>query len=108
MRVRCSDGLRVAEHYGNFHQRNSTDLALAAVDANSSITAAFTHDSKLDERLEVGFQVALLYTTASGQRRIRVHNISLPAVADMHRVFKHADHDAVISFFVKAGISFLS
>ncbi|KAF9200494.1 COPII coat Sec23p-Sfb3p heterodimer component, partial [Haplosporangium sp. Z 27] len=70
MRVRCSTGLRIAEHFGNFHMKNSTDLEIAGLDSEKAFGVLVKHDGKLDERTEASFQVALLYTTADGLRRL--------------------------------------
>jgi len=59
-------------------------------------------DGQLDERLLVGFQCALLYTTLEGQRRIRVHNLSMPATSSVSQVFRNADLDTAMNFFAKA------
>jgi hypothetical protein len=40
-------------------------------------------------------QVALLYTTALGVRRIRVHTLSLRTATDMPEVFRNADMEAL-------------
>ncbi|KAF9309272.1 COPII coat Sec23p-Sfb3p heterodimer component, partial [Linnemannia elongata] len=70
MRVRCSTGLRITEHFGNFHMKNSTDLELAGIDSEKAFGVLVKHDGKLDEKVEASFQVALLYTTADGLRRV--------------------------------------
>ena len=53
------------------------------------------HEGKLERKLDVVFQSALLYTTATGERRVRVQNISARSANDIVEVFKTADEDAV-------------
>ncbi|KAI8594780.1 Sec23/Sec24 trunk domain-containing protein, partial [Dissophora ornata] len=101
MRVRCSTGLRIAEHFGNFHMRNSTDLELAGIDSEKAFGVLVKHDGKLDEKTEASFQVALLYTTADGRRRVRVHNFSTPVTTLLGNVFRWADMDTTINFLSK-------
>ncbi|KAF9382274.1 COPII coat Sec23p-Sfb3p heterodimer component [Mortierella sp. AD011] len=105
MRVRCSTGLRIAEHFGNFHMKNSTDIELAGLDSEKAFGVLVKHDGKLDERTEASFQVALLYTTADGLRRVRVHNFSTPVTTLLGNVFRWADMDTTINFLSKGAIS---
>ncbi|KAF9960175.1 COPII coat Sec23p-Sfb3p heterodimer component [Mortierella alpina] len=105
MRVRCSTGLRIAEHFGNFHMKNSTDLELAGLDSEKAFGVLVKHDGKLDEKNEASFQVALLYTTADGLRRVRVHNFSTPVTTLLGNVFRWADMDTTINFLSKGAIS---
>jgi protein transport protein SEC24 len=105
MRVRCSDGLVIDEHVGNFYNRNSSDLELGGIDSEKSITVLFKHESKLDEKSEVSFQCALLYTTQEGQRRIRVHNLSIPVTTLIGNAFKYADMDTIVSVLIKLSIA---
>ena len=46
-------------------------------------------------------QAALLYTTASGHRRIRVHTLSLPIVATVGDVFTRVDLDTIVALSLK-------
>ncbi|KAF9427642.1 COPII coat Sec23p-Sfb3p heterodimer component [Podila epigama] len=105
MRVRCSAGLRITEHFGNFHMKNSTDLELAGIDSEKAFGVLVKHDGKLDEKTEASFQVALLYTTADGFRRVRVHNFSTPVASLLGNVFRWADMDTTINFLSKGAIS---
>lgn len=49
-------------------------------------------------------QCALLYTTVYGQRRIRVHTLSLPCTSVLNNLFRTADLDTQFSCFLKQGI----
>uniref|UniRef100_A0A8C5BDK2 Uncharacterized protein n=1 Tax=Gadus morhua TaxID=8049 RepID=A0A8C5BDK2_GADMO len=46
-------------------------------------------------------QCALLYTTAGGQRRLRVHNLSLNCSSQLMELFKSCETDSLINFFSK-------
>ncbi|SPO37007.1 related to Protein transport protein Sec24C [Pseudozyma flocculosa] len=105
MRVRCSNGLRVADHYGNFYQRNVTDIELGTMDADKCIAALIKHEAKLDEKHEVYFQCAVLYTTAQGERRVRCHNLAVPVSSLLGNVFRYADMDSAVAFYMKETIS---
>ncbi|KAJ1977592.1 COPII coat Sec23p-Sfb3p heterodimer component [Dimargaris xerosporica] len=105
LRVRCSDGLRVNEHFGNFFMRNNTDVELAGIDSDKAIGVTFRHEGRLDERNDVYFQVALLYTTAAGARRIRVHNLALPVTGLIGNMFRNAEVDTSVNLLTKMAIS---
>lgn len=105
MRIRCSNGLHVQGHYGNFFQRNTTDIELANVDADKAIAASFKHDGKLDEKQEAHFQTAILYTSVDGERRVRVHNIAVPVTSLLGNVFRYADLDSTVAYFTKECIT---
>ncbi|KAK4521396.1 Translation factor guf1 mitochondrial [Mucor velutinosus] len=105
LRVRCSNGLSVEDHYGNFNMSNATDLELANINADTTVGVALKHDGKLPENKPVYFQCALLYTTAQGQRRVRVHNLSLNVGVTANPVFKLADLDTSLNFIIKRNIT---
>ncbi|RKO83219.1 Sec23/Sec24 trunk domain-containing protein, partial [Blyttiomyces helicus] len=103
LRIRVSNGLKVSDYFGNFYMKNATDIELAGLDSLKSIGVALHHDGKLDEKMESGIQAALLYTTASGARRIRVHNISFSNTSLLGDVFRLADMDTTVNYLAKAG-----
>ncbi|KAF9973898.1 COPII coat Sec23p-Sfb3p heterodimer component [Actinomortierella ambigua] len=105
MRVRCSAGLRIAEHFGNLHMKNSTDVELAGLDSEKAYGVLVKHEGRLDEKTEASFQVALLYTTADGRRRVRVHNFSTPVASLLGNVFRWADMDTTINFLSKGAVA---
>ncbi|KAF9330640.1 COPII coat Sec23p-Sfb3p heterodimer component [Podila minutissima] len=103
LRVRCSTGLTTTEHVGNFFMKNGTDVELAGLDSERALGVLIKHEGgKLDEKAEASFQVALLYTTASGQRRVRVHNFSVPITGQMSQMFREADMDTTVNFLARA------
>ncbi|KAJ3293514.1 COPII coat Sec23p-Sfb3p heterodimer component [Borealophlyctis nickersoniae] len=105
LRVRVSTGLKVVEYYGNFYMRNATDIELAGLDSTKAVGIALKHDGKLDEKAESSIQAALLYTTATGERRIRVHNISVPNTTLLGNVFRYADMDTTLNYLAKAAVA---
>jgi protein transport protein SEC24 len=64
---------------------NIKDVELAALDADKGIAIELKHDDKLDESAGAAVQVALLYTSVFGERRLRIHNLQV--VADQKRIF---------------------
>ncbi|EDQ85874.1 uncharacterized protein MONBRDRAFT_38641 [Monosiga brevicollis MX1] len=102
LRVRTSTGLRPVEFHGAMTMENSQDVELANVDAKHNITVRIKHDDKIDEGSEAHFQVALLYTTRFGERRIRVHTLSLRTANNLADIFRSADMDSIIVALPKA------
>lgn len=75
------------------------------IDADKSISCTFSYDGKLDSKLDAHFQAALLYTTASGQRRVRCTN-TVASVTDVPReCMKFIDQDAVVAIVGKEACS---
>ncbi|KAG8405779.1 COPII coat Sec23p-Sfb3p heterodimer component [Metarhizium acridum] len=112
MKVRCSNGLQVSAYHGNFVQHTfGADLEIGAIDSDKALAVSFSHDGKLDSKLDAHFQSALLYTTASGQRRVRCSNI-IASVSETSKeagmreqgiraCMKFVDQDAVIALLAK-------
>jgi protein transport protein SEC24 len=92
----------VVDYFGNFYMKNSTDIELAGIDSQKTFAVSIKHDGKLDEKLDSGFQVALLYTTAEGDRRIRVLNLSVPNSSSLGNVFRSAEMDTTMNYLAKA------
>ncbi|NXP16314.1 SC24D protein, partial [Scytalopus superciliaris] len=102
MRVRTSTGFRATDFLGAIYMNNTTDVEMAAVDCDKAVTVEFKHDDKLNEDTGALIQCALLYTTVSGQRRIRIHNIGLNCSAQLGDVYRACETDALINFFAKS------
>ncbi|OAA50541.1 Sec23/Sec24 family protein [Metarhizium rileyi] len=112
MKVRCSNGLQVSAYHGNFVQHTfGADLEIGVIDADKALAVSFSYDGKLDSKLDAHFQSALLYTTTSGQRRVRCSNI-IASVSETSKeagmrdqgiraCMKFVDQDAVIALLAK-------
>ncbi|KAI5294085.1 COPII coat Sec23p-Sfb3p heterodimer component, partial [Ascosphaera acerosa] len=102
LKVRCSNGLQVAAYHGNFLQHTfHPELELGTIDADKALAVMFSYDGKLDPSLDAHFQAALLYTTASGQRRVRCINIVAAVNEGSVDIMKAIDQDAVVNFIAK-------
>merc|ERR1719312_517273 len=77
MRVRTSTGVRPTDFFGSFYMANTTDMELAALNCDMSLACEIKHDDKLTEEDGVYIQAALLYTSVSGKRRLRILNLAL-------------------------------
>ncbi|CAL1266343.1 unnamed protein product [Larinioides sclopetarius] len=101
LRVRTSAGISPVFYYGNFYMSNATDIELSAIDCYKAITVEFAYDDKLPEGETVFIQAALLYTTRTGDRRIRVHNIAFPTSVGMPDIYKSCEMDSTVNFLAK-------
>lgn len=66
---------------------------------NGSIQADVS--AQLDPKLDAHFQSALLYTTATGQRRVRCSNIVASVAENARESMKLVDQDAVVTIMAK-------
>lgn len=101
MRVRTSTGVRPTDFYGHFYMSNTTDMELASIDCDKAISIEIKHDDKLTEEEGVFIQAALLYTSCSGIRRLRVINLSLKTSSQMAELYRSCDLDAIINHLSK-------
>uniref|UniRef100_A0A8B9BNX8 SEC24 homolog D, COPII coat complex component n=1 Tax=Anser brachyrhynchus TaxID=132585 RepID=A0A8B9BNX8_9AVES len=104
MRVRTNTGFRATDFFGAIYMDNTTDVEMAAVDCDKAVTVEFKHDDKLNEDSGALIQCAVLYTSISGQRRLRIHNIGLNCSSQLADVYKTCETDALINFFAKSAI----
>ncbi|KAJ8271372.1 hypothetical protein COCON_G00102310 [Conger conger] len=102
MRVRTSTGFRATDFFGALHMSNTTDVEMAAVDSDKTVTVEFKHDDALAEDTGALIQCALLYTTVGGQRRLRIHNLGLACSTQLADLYKSCETDALINFFAKS------
>ncbi|KAL3849904.1 hypothetical protein ACJIZ3_011786 [Penstemon smallii] len=104
MRIRCGKGVRFTSYHGNFMLRSTDLLALPAVDCDKAYAAQLSLEETLLTTQTVYFQVALLYTSSSGERRIRVHTAAAPVVAELGEMYRLADTGAIVSLFSRLAI----
>lgn len=104
MKVRCSNGLQVSSYHGNFLQHTfGADLEFGVIDADKAVGVMFSYDGKLESKLDAHFQCALLYTTASGQRRVRCTNTVASVSEGAMEGMRFIDQDAVVSMIAREG-----
>ncbi|XP_076642810.1 COPII coat complex component secretory 24CD isoform X2 [Halictus rubicundus] len=104
MRVRTSTGVRATDFFGHFFMSNTTEMELASIDCNKAIAVEVKHDDKLTEDEGVYIQAALLYTSCSGIRRLRIINLSLKTSSQLAELYRACDLDAIINFFAKQSV----
>ncbi|KAF9351886.1 COPII subunit [Mortierella sp. NVP85] len=94
MRVRASKGLRMSAFYGNFFVRSTDLLSLPNVPRDQSYSIEISFEDNLTIPT-VCFQTALLHTSSSGERRIRVLTLALPVTDSLSELYQSADQVAI-------------
>ncbi|KAF9094767.1 COPII subunit [Mortierella sp. AD031] len=94
MRVRASKGLRMSAFYGNFFVRSTDLLSLPNVPRDQSYSIEVSFEDNLSIPI-VCFQTALLHTSASGERRIRVLTLAVPVTTSLSELYASADQVAI-------------
>lgn len=105
MRVRTSTGVRPTDFYGAYFMSNTTDMELASLNSDVALAVEIKHDDKLTDEDGVYIQAALLYTSCSGQRRLRICNLSLAVCDNMGELYRSCDLDTVVNFLAKQNVS---
>jgi len=104
MRVRTSLGLRPVEFYGAFTMSNTRDIEFAGIDEDKSVVVECRYDDKISEYDGAAFQAALLYTSATGARLIRVHTLVLAAGSQISDVFRATDMPVIINAIAREAL----
>lgn len=104
MKIRCSNGLKVVQMIGNFLRKGPADLEMGSIDADKTITCVFKHDGKLDPKVPVHFQSAVLFTTPDGRRLLRTQNVRTPASSLIVEVMRYCDAGAAIATISKMAV----
>ena len=103
MIVRCSRGIRVKSYSGHFYQTDTQVVDIAAIDSDKTYGVELEHEGKINPaQVEHSYlQTALLYTTRSGRRRIRVHTLRLQVASTIPFAFKHADLGTTVALLAR-------
>ncbi|XP_024519134.1 protein transport protein Sec24-like At3g07100 isoform X1 [Selaginella moellendorffii] len=104
MRIRCGKGIKYSVFHGHFMLRSSDLLALPAVDCDKAFSVQFALEDTLLTSQLAYFQVALLYTSSSGERRIRVHTAAVPIVQELSVMYKEASIGAVVGVLSRLAV----
>jgi protein transport protein SEC24 len=105
MVVRSSSGLKQVEDFGNFFRRNPGEFDLPVIDSDKSFVVRFEYESQLTAGQNAVFQSALLFTSESGERKIRIHTLSVPITSEISKVYRYADIDSIINVSLKTVVN---
>jgi len=104
MRVRCSKGFRITAFHGHFFVRSTDLLGLPAADTDKAYAIQVGHEETVAPPGVTYLQCALLHTTSSGERRIRVHTLAVPVVNELSDMFRAVDGGAMAVMVAKLAI----
>lgn len=111
LKVRCSNGLQVAQYYGTYSHKDIVgdvmDPKISILTEDQTFTVLFEYDGKLETKYDCHFQVALLYTDVYGARKVRVINLVLAVAEKLQDVFNMVDEDTVVTAIVRDSLSFV-
>ncbi|CAF1672983.1 unnamed protein product, partial [Adineta ricciae] len=101
MRLRSPPALSIQTFYGNGFVRSVDLLVLPNINPDAAFGMQVAIEDSLAQYKSVTFQVALLYTSSKGERRIRVHTLSLPVSAALKDICSNADQEAMVALIAK-------
>jgi protein transport protein SEC24 len=104
MRVRATRGVRITTFHGNFSIRGTDLLALPNCHPDAAFALEMVHDDAVLSASVVSVQAALLYTTSSGERRIRVHTLAVPTSGLVEEVAASVDIDALCNILARQAL----
>jgi protein transport protein SEC24 len=108
-KVRCSAGVQIKNFVyapGNSREGalgDSPELELASLSPNTCISVELDHrvGGLPKSSSMVYFQTALLYTSCSGRRLVRVSTLAIPIAKSANDVFQGADFAAILPYLVR-------
>lgn len=104
MRIRCTKGLMIHTFHGNFFVRSTDLLSLPNVNPDAGFGMQIAIEESLTDCNLACFQAAVLYTSSRGERRIRVHTLSLPVTALLQDILGSIDQEAVVGLLCKMAV----
>lgn len=107
MKLRCSLGFEAKEIIGRGRFDDETlELDVQSLSSQSTYCFTLKHDgNSLGDDEKVHFQLAVLYTSATtGQRLVRVHNLSTTVSTSVPLIFRHADLDTTMDTIIKLSV----
>eukprot|EP00758_Cryptobia_borreli_P004070 Tbor_TRINITY_DN4163_c0_g1::TRINITY_DN4163_c0_g1_i1::g.26490::m.26490/K14007/SEC24; protein transport protein SEC24 len=105
LRVRTSNNVTAPNFFGHCYVRGPDLLALPTCDSDTSYAVQLQLSAPITTS-NIYVQFALLYTTRTRERRIRVHTIQLPVTSTPVKMFNNMDGIAVAFFLSKMCIDF--
>lgn len=103
IRVRTSRGLKLNAFHGNFFVRSTDLLALPAVPIDQSYCIELAIEDPLTQPFVV-LQTAVLNTSATGERRIRVITSAYPVTSSLSELYAAADQWAIATLLANKAV----
>jgi len=104
MRVRCTRGLKAIAFYGNYYIRGQDLLTLPNVNPDDVYGVDISYEETNLPAPVMTVQTALLYTSALGERRIRVHTFPIPVVQSLQECINSLNVEAITALSAKQAV----
>ncbi|KAM4745708.1 protein transport protein Sec24C isoform 2-T2 [Anableps anableps] len=102
LRIFVSNDLRVSGCYGMFLPgSNPGHITMATLDWRTTLAVELAHSKALDETRGAAIQVVLSYTSQTGERRIRVHTLTLRCSRHLQDTFRNYQAETLLTFYCK-------
>jgi protein transport protein SEC24 len=105
LRIRSSTSISVPNFFGHCYVRGPDLLTLPITDADTAYAIQMQLTAPITSSC-VYLQLALLYTTSTRERRLRVHTLQINVTNFMTKVFNSFDPVAMSSFLAKMCVDF--
>ena len=99
-RVRVPSNAKISAFHGNFNLSNTDLMVFPVCHSDMTITLEITI-TDIHKLPCFPIQSALLYTTSRGERRIRVHTISIPMSNVLGHLFERVNQDVIASYVLQ-------
>ncbi|XP_076006738.1 protein transport protein Sec24C [Genypterus blacodes] len=97
-----SKDLRVSGCYGLFVPGSiPAQVTMATVDWRTTLAVELTHSRALDEKRGVAIQAVISYSTLTGERKTRVHTVTLRCSRHLQDAFRHCQAQTLLTFYCK-------
>ncbi|XP_035514424.1 protein transport protein Sec24C [Morone saxatilis] len=102
LRIFVSKDLRVSGCYGLFIPGpNPGHVTMATLDCFTTLAVELAHTRALDETRGVAIQAVLSYSTQTGDRRTRVHTLTLRCSRQLQDAFRQYQAQTLLTFYCK-------
>ena len=107
MRIRVTKGWKINNFYGNYLMRGTDLLALPNVTSDSAFFCDYQLDPTQGTPVSrvLTIQSALLYTTSTGERRIRVNTICSPMTNSLKELLEGVDIECCCAMMGKQALA---
>ncbi|XP_068166997.1 protein transport protein Sec24C [Antennarius striatus] len=102
LKIFVSKDMRVSSSYGLFLPGPSPrQVAMASLDRFTTLAVELAHIRSLDETRGVAVQAVLSYSTQTGDRRTRVHSLTLRCSRRLQDTFRQYQAQTLLTFYCK-------
>nr|XP_046241591.1 protein transport protein Sec24C isoform X2 [Scatophagus argus] len=102
LRIFVSKDLRVSGSYGLFIPGpDPSQITMATLDQFTTLAVELTHTRALDETRGVAIQAVLSYSSQTGDRKTRVHTLTLRCSHHLQDTFRQYQAQTLLTFYCK-------